>query len=101
MSFKLSKQSEFESKAHSTESLKFFSTVACDVKTNDYRSLNPYFVTGFTDAEGCFIISIIKDSKMTLGWRVKVLFKINLHIKDLKLLQEIKSFFEVGNINKI
>jgi hypothetical protein len=36
---------------------------------------------------------------MTLGWRIKVIFKICLHIKDLKLLQEIKSFFEVGNIN--
>jgi len=29
--------------------------------------LNPYFVTGFSDAEGCFAIGLTKDSKRKTG----------------------------------
>jgi hypothetical protein len=29
--------------------------------------LNPWFLTGFTDAEGAFMISISKDSRFSLG----------------------------------
>ena len=32
-------------------------------KTNLDSKLNPWFVTGFIDAEGCFIILILKDPK--------------------------------------
>lgn len=61
-------------------------------------SLNPYWVTGFTDAEGTFIISVIKSNNRALGWRVTPIFSINLHGRDLYLLLRIKSFFGVGNI---
>ena len=30
-------------------------------------NLNPLYISGFTDGEGCFMISIIKDKKYTLG----------------------------------
>ena len=32
-------------------------------QTGFNNKLNPWFVTGFTDAEGCFIILILKDPK--------------------------------------
>jgi len=62
-------------------------------------NLNPEYVTGFTDGEGCFMITIIKDKKYKLGWRVACKFVISLHKKDLSLLKELKDYFKVGNIS--
>lgn len=60
--------------------------------------LNPNWVTGLTDAEGCFSVSILK-TKNKLGWVVLPSFQILLHIKDLNILLQIKSFFShKGNI---
>lgn len=61
-------------------------------------SLNPWFLTGFADAESCFTLSIFKDSSKALGWRVRTLFTIELHEKDIALLELIRDFFGVGKI---
>jgi hypothetical protein len=63
------------------------------------RGLNPGYITGFADGEGCFTLTIIKDKKYKLGWRVTCRFAINLHKKDLSLLNDIKDYFAVGNIS--
>ena len=60
--------------------------------------LDPWFVTGFTDGEGCFRIKLIKNGTHKLGSYVSPVFQITLHKKDLNLLQELKSFWGVGNI---
>ena len=66
----------------------------------DFKSsMNPWFVTGFSDAEGCFSISVLKNEKRTLGMSVQLMFKINLHKKDQALLKQIQSFFCVGGIH--
>jgi hypothetical protein len=62
--------------------------------------LNPYFITGFIDGEGCFHISIYRDSRTTTGWRVKLCFKISMHQKDRALLELIKTSLGVGQIYK-
>ena len=62
------------------------------------RALSPLFITGFTDAEGCFYIGITKSTKVKTKWEVQPSFKIELHIKDLELLRLIQNFFKVGNI---
>jgi hypothetical protein len=60
--------------------------------------LNPN--SGFTDAEGCFSISIRNKLKSKIGLRVEAIFSINLHKKDRAILELIKSyFFGVGNIS--
>ena len=59
------------------------------------------FITGFTDAEGLFIILITKNSKFKIGWRVEAILLNSFHKKDLVLLQLIKNYFNgIGNINK-
>lgn len=58
-------------------------------------------MTGFTDGEGSFIISITKDPECRLGFRVKAIFIINLHKEDLVLLKLIQSYFDgAGNIGE-
>lgn len=63
--------------------------------------LNPYYVTGFSDGEGCFYVSIIISPKHKTGFRVKASFQIGAHIKDLALLEQIKLFFAVGHISRL
>ena len=61
----------------------------------------PWFVTGFTDAEGCFMLTIRKAPRQTLGWQIEANFIINLHKRDVELLKDIQTFFGgVGRISK-
>ena len=62
--------------------------------------LDPNFITGFIDAEGCFYIMVIKNLKRKLGFRVSACFSISLHKKDRVLLESIRSYFGVGTIFK-
>jgi len=48
--------------------------------------------------EGSFILSIYKDDTKTTGWRVQAIFQIELHEKDLALLELTQKFFGVGKI---
>jgi len=61
-------------------------------------SLNPWFLTGFIDGEGCFRISLTKV-KSAIGWRVQLFFQINLHVKDRALLEMIRDYLGVGKIH--
>jgi LAGLIDADG DNA endonuclease family protein len=72
---------------------KFYSTL-------NNQKLNPWFITGFTDAEGSFIISIYRDAKSKLKWRVSAYFSIHIHEKDLPLLELIQKTLGVGIVRK-
>ncbi len=64
-------------------------------------ALNPYYITGFTDGEGCYFIGVHSDYNYKTGYRVKASFQIGLHEKDLALLKQIQSFFGVGKITRL
>jgi len=55
--------------------------------------LHPYFISGFSDGESYFSISISKSNKMKTGWMVNLQFGISLHKKDRYLLELIQIFF--------
>lgn len=68
-------------------------------------NINPWFLTGFTDAEGCFSILIQPNSKYKTNWRIKPIFSIGpvsrfTDKKDADLLETIKSYWTVGKIHK-
>jgi hypothetical protein len=62
-------------------------------------SLNPWYITGFADAESCFSIRITKSTTHLTGWQVQPRFSIGLDKRDLALLKKIQSFFGVGKIS--
>lgn len=62
-------------------------------------AISPWFITGFIDAEGCFMFSVSRNSKVRLGWTMAPRFNITMHIRDLKILVEIQNFF--GGIGTI
>ena len=62
-------------------------------------TLNPWWVTGFVDAEGSFSMSIFKSKTAAIGWTIEPCFIITLHVRDLELLYSIKNFFSVGSVS--
>ena len=94
-------------RSYSTNSIRKVDKVDLTVVLDDGRKkdiknqVNPWFVTGFADAEASFMVIVTKDSRKTTGWRVRVIFSISLHKNDLDILLQIKSYFGgVGNIIK-
>uniref|UniRef100_UPI0022FD92F1 hypothetical protein n=1 Tax=Drechslerella dactyloides TaxID=74499 RepID=UPI0022FD92F1 len=82
-----------------TNKLYYSSVVKPD--SNNKLILKPWYITGLIDAEGSFIISIIKNPRCKTGWEVQTMFSISLHKKDYTILELIKSYFEGrGSINK-
>lgn len=70
-------------------------------------TLDPWFITGFLDAEGSFVCSLKERESSVIGWKIQPLFVIALHKKDLALLKSIQAYFfspsggtGVGNIRK-
>ena len=78
----------------------FFKKYFSIFNTKPEAKINPWFLTGFADAESCFSIKIQANAKLKTKWRVRPVFSITLHIKDLALLEIIKNYLGVGNISK-
>jgi hypothetical protein len=65
---------------------------------NQQESLDPRWVTGFVDGEGCFHVSINKHPKMSVGWQVLPEFRIVQHARDEVVLRELQRFFNAGRV---
>ena len=63
-------------------------------------TLTPWFISGFTHAEGCFSIIINRNKERRLGWAVQLEFKIELHVQDILLLYKIQDYFGVGSVTQ-
>jgi hypothetical protein len=65
-----------------------------------YPSIDPWFITDFTDGEGSFYFSVVKSKSTKTGWSVTIGF--NLVAKNnpanLTMLKSIQQFFGIGKI---
>jgi hypothetical protein len=68
-------------------------------EAND-QILNPWFITGFSDAESSFVISIYSITNTKLNWRVSAYFSIHVHVKDQLLIELIQKTLGVGVVRK-
>ena len=68
-----------------------------NTNTNN-KILNPHWVLGFVDAEGCFSITLSKDLKRKQGYKIICEFKISQNIKSEFILYKLKDFFNCGNV---
>lgn len=57
-------------------------------------NLNPHWVLGFIDAEGCFHVAIQKNNTMRLGVQVQLHFSVAQHAQDKLLLEQFVPFFD-------
>lgn len=67
------------------------STPKSDIWLDDIDTEFLYWFSGFTDAEGNFLVTL--DRKY-----IKLRFKINLHIDDIKVLEIIRSKLKIGRV---
>lgn len=73
--------------------------IARSLHTGECTLVNPWFLTGLVDAEGSFVVHIVKDDSRKLGYFVLASFELALNVKDrllLNLLQE--TMGNTGNI---
>jgi hypothetical protein len=56
------------------------------------------WISGFTDGEGCFVVSVIKNSTTRFGKQIFPEFVITQGAKSLNALEKIKDFFGCGSI---
>jgi hypothetical protein len=68
-------------------------------EADNEKELNPYFLSGFADAEAAFGTTIYKNNKLKTGYRVRSFFSIHLNQQDSLILFQIKKFF--GGIGSI
>lgn len=58
--------------------------------------LNPNYIVGLVDGEGCFCVSI--NRKNSLKPEVRLLFEIELRADDKEILERVKETLDCGNI---
>lgn len=67
-------------------------------KQYDSSLINPYWIVGFIDGEGCFHVSISKNKSTKLGYQVTLEFSITQHVRDRELMETLVKFFECGYV---
>ena len=65
---------------------------------NQQGRLDPYWIVGFVDGEGCFSISIFKNVTSKSGFQVFPEFVVTQGAKSLNVLKELQSYFDCGKI---
>jgi len=56
------------------------------------------WIVGFSDGEGCFSVSIVRNKTSSIGWQVMPEFVITQGKSSLDSLLLVKKFFECGNV---
>ena len=60
--------------------------------------LNPDWVVGFVDGEGCFFVGIQRSPTVKIGYQVIPEFRVVQHGRDLDVLHALKKFFGFGRV---
>ena len=56
------------------------------MEMKDRPALNPWFVTGLAEGEGCFTVSFSFRRKLKVGIETRPSFSLSLNQRDLELL---------------
>jgi hypothetical protein len=65
---------------------------------NQQGRLDPQWIVGFVDGEGCFSISIFKNVTSKSGFQVFPEFVVTQGAKSLLVLEKIQDHFQCGKI---
>ena len=59
-------------------------------------TLDPWYVTGLAEGEGCFCVSFAIRPRLTVGLEARPSFSLSLNERDQGLLQALQAFFGCG-----
>ena len=65
---------------------------------NQQERLDPWWIVGFVDGEGCFSVSRFKNKTCSSGYQTLYEFVVTQGEKSHRSLEKIKNFFECGHI---
>jgi hypothetical protein len=62
--------------------------------------LDPHWIVGFVDGEGCFSVSIHRNPhvRQTRGWQLHPVFHVYQHVSHRVVLEELIPFFSCGRV---
>lgn len=62
--------------------------------------LDPGWVVGFTDGEGCFSVSVNRNALAvkTGGWQIQPVFQVSQHSDHQEVLEALQVFFRCGKV---
>lgn len=60
--------------------------------------LNPFYVSGLIEGEGCFCITISKHKTKKLGFDPRLIFEVEMIIEDKPLLEKLQKTLGCGQI---
>lgn len=58
--------------------------------------IDPNWLAGFVDGDGCFQVEISKSSTLKQGKQVRLTFLISQHIRDAQLMERLNSLLGCG-----
>ena len=61
-------------------------------------ALNPWFVSGLVEGEGCFTVSFSFRKRLKVGIETRPSFSLSLNQRDLALLRQVHAYFGCGAI---
>ncbi|MFA5391959.1 MAG: LAGLIDADG family homing endonuclease, partial [Candidatus Omnitrophota bacterium] len=62
--------------------------------------LEPQWIVGFVDGEGCFHVGIAVHKEMTVGYQILPEFNVVQHKRDEQVLHALKAYFGCGVVRK-
>ncbi len=62
--------------------------------------LEPQWIVGFVDGEGCFHVAINRHAEMKLGFQVVPEFTVVRHERDAQVLYALKAYFGCGVVRR-
>lgn len=60
--------------------------------------LDPMWVVGFVDGEGCFSVSVHRNHNVRMGWQINPVFHLYQHIRYREVLEAVATLFGCGQI---
>ena len=75
-------------------------TGADDQQETNSLFLDPSWVCGFVDGEGCFSVSIHRNPhvRRTRGWQITAVFQVSQHERDRQVLERLVDVFGCGRV---
>ena len=62
--------------------------------------LEPQWIVGFVDGEGCFHVGISSHKEMSTGYQVLPEFTVVQHERDVQVLHALKAYFGCGVVRR-
>ena len=72
-----------------------------ETDVNSSLELDPHWVAGFVDGEGCFSVSIHRNpryARRSFGWQIHPVFQVSQHRAHRAVLEELVSVFDCGRV---